>query len=177
MMKMGNDKLDILLSEYFLSPTERRNDFIKYQSEKMVIVISFDERERSGTLWIGKPGGKFVEITEKIAREYLHIDALVNASTMQTFTTNVLHFFQGQGERLLRSDDRSLSELEAFSKRQSELYTLTLLKKQLLDAANNAWNEGNYAEFVRLFKDTDLQDFPESIKEKLRIASKKLKQQ
>jgi hypothetical protein len=142
----------------------------EYVGNGVAISLAHDARENSNTLWVGRESSSFVEIDDQVVSEYFASDVKLSHLPQALFFQNVLRFFLGEGKELLNGNRELLIGLERFRDQRSRAYTSDLVKKQLLAAANSAWDDGNYAEFIRHFEALGSLDVPESMKMKYRIA-------
>jgi len=72
-------------------------------------------------------------------------------------------------------DLNRMDELEKFSQERSRIYTKNLLEEQILTAANNSWDKGNYKDFIDFIDQTNQNKLSSSYKLKYKIANKRLK--
>ncbi|HRF25591.1 MAG TPA: hypothetical protein PLR98_15580, partial [Chitinophagaceae bacterium] len=61
-----------------------------------------------------------------------------------------------------------------FSEKESEVYTFQILQEQNLAAANKAWENGNYKEFIKMIDQTNKDKLPSSYQLKYKIANQKI---
>ncbi|MFC3976452.1 hypothetical protein ACFOUP_08700 [Belliella kenyensis] len=158
--------------DYGLEKTEQSTNIVKYESQELVIVLSHNPRENSNTLWVGRKHFNEVEIDNQVMREYFNSDLKLSNLPQETFINNVFLFFMGDGEKLLKGNERALVSLEKFNEQRSSEYTANLVEQQNLEAANKAWKEGNYSDVIKYLE--KINDLPESFKQKYKIAQQKL---
>ncbi|MCH7403557.1 hypothetical protein MM214_16965 [Belliella kenyensis] len=166
------EKLHSLFIDYGLEKTEQSTNIVKYESQELVIVLSHNPRENSNTLWVGRKHFNEVEIDNQVMREYFNSDLKLSNLPQETFINNVFLFFMGDGEKLLKGNERALVSLEKFNEQRSSEYTANLVEQQNLEAANKAWKEGNYSDVIKYLE--KINDLPESFKQKYKIAQQKL---
>lgn len=83
-------------------------------------------------------------------------------------------FLKSNGSALLSGDESKLLELKLFSEKESEVYTFQILQEQNLAAANKAWENGNYKEFIKMIDQTNKDKLPSSYQLKYKIANQKI---
>ena len=76
---------------------------------------------------------------------------------------------------MIAGNTDALKKVEKYVDKVSNEYTTELIDKQNLDAANKAWEEGNYKDFINYLDKTDRQRLPSSYELKYKIAHQKLK--
>lgn len=163
-----------MLKEHGLEITEQVTNIIRYQSTKLHVSLVHDPRENSNTLWVGKSRFDIVEIDNRLMRDLYNSDLKLSNLSKEDFVNNVLLFFNGDGEKLLKGNKTDLIRLGKFNVKRSEEYTENLVEKQHLDAADRAWKEGNYLDVLKHLKSVNEEKLTASYKQKYRIAQKRL---
>lgn len=130
--------------------------------------------ENSNVLRVGSKDSIDNEIGDEVIVGQFNCHLPLSNLPQDVFVANVHIFFSDVGRELLKGNEKALSDLEKFTRKISAEYTSELEKKQSLDAAADAWNRGNYAEMIKYLENVSSDDFPESFKQKIRIALKRL---
>lgn len=165
-------KLHSLFTEHGLIVGEQSKDFVKYESNELVISISHNVRENAYMLFVGKKDFD-IEIDNHVLLNHFNCDLKLSSVPRELFVNNVLRFFVGDGNALLVSEQAWIN-LEKFNNDRSEDYTTKLLREQHLEVANKAWAEKNYAEFIKYLEKVGMENLPGSLIQKYKIAQKKM---
>lgn len=174
--KLILDRLEPIFKKYNLQIVEQFKNRLKFRSAYVDIIIGHDDRENSNILWLGRAGDSFdkIEIDNQVMKEFFKSDIKTSSVPAETFANNFAIFFEREGSSLLKGDLNRIIEFEKFDQQRSEEYTTSLLDKQNLDAANKAWHEGNYKDFIKYLDKTDRQKLPASYELKYKMAIQKL---
>lgn len=167
-------KLHSLFTEHGMEITEQSKNIVRYESAVLHISLVHNPRENSNNLWVGRRHFNVVEINNQVMQEYFNSDLKLSNLPQETFVNNVFLFFVGEGERLLEGNERALVGLEQFNEQRSLEYTVNLVEKQNLEAANKAWKDGNYSDVIKYLEKINKDDLPESFKQKYKIAQQRL---
>ena len=112
-------------------------------------------------------------MNNNVKQTFFNSDLKLNDTSPEILVNNLALFFEEEGKPLLNGDIATLDAIEKCITRESEEYTRKLIEKQNLDKANNAWNEGNYNEFIKCMDGMDKQKLPPSYELKYKMALKK----
>ena len=167
-------KLHSLLTEHRMEITEQSENIVRYESAVLHISLVHNPLENSNNLWLGRKHFNLVEINNQIMQEYFNSDLKLSNLPQETFVNNVFLFFKGEGERLLEENKGALVGLEQFNEQMSLGYTVNLVEKQNLEAADKAWKGGNYSDVIKYLEKINQDDLPESFKQKYKIAQHRL---
>ena len=169
------NKLGLLFQRFNLKIVEQRNDFLKLQSESLIIIIVHNSIERSNTLWIGKNDNKAdkIEIDNNVLSSFFKSNLKLSDVSMDTFINNLTSLFENEASSLLIGDKYRLEELERFDLERSHDYTKDILYKRYLAAADKAWDEKDYKGFINNIDCIDKSKLPTSYALKYEIACKK----
>jgi hypothetical protein len=172
--KLIFEKLGLIFQKYNLHLVEQRSNYLRLQSSSVIIIISQNPLENSNTLWIGRNAANSdqVEIDNKTLRLFFKSDLRLSEVTINTFIDNLVLFFEKEAKPILNGDLVEITRLEEFDLERSHLYTEKLLKKQTLEAADKAWENKNYNEFIKLINQTNKESLPLSYQLKYKIATK-----
>jgi hypothetical protein len=139
---------------------ESLRNFTKYQSEFVTINISFDEKEKSLSIFIGKKNGFLSELTDKT-----YIDFFGESSQSingNDFSEKFIHFLAGKGNALLEGNLKILDALELYSFNEAKVYTTSLMNRQYINDADNAWNKNNFSDFLKFINCVNENDLSKS---------------
>lgn len=166
--------LHSLFTEHGLKITERSKDIVRYESAVSCVLLVHDPRENSNTLWVGRKPFNTVEINNQVLLLHFSSNLKLTNLPQEAFINNVVQFFMVDGERLLKGDEDALVSLEKFNEQRSSGYIANLTEKQKLDAANKAWEEGNYTDVIKYLEKVNKDSLPESLRQKYKIARQRL---
>lgn len=167
-------KLHTLFTDHGLIISEQSKDIVRYESALLQISIVHNPKENSSNLWVGKSHSIAIEIDNRVMQEYFNSDLKLTNLPHETFKNNVFMFFTGEGKKLLEGSEKALALLEKFDNHRSSEYTANLVEKQNLEAANKAWNDGNYTEVIKYLDMINKNNLPKSLKQKYKIAQQRL---
>jgi hypothetical protein len=144
---------------------------VVYQSDALVVSLSFNDRERSISVFVGKEAGEIELSAELLKRAFYH-DAklLLNGS----FANELREFFTGKGQMLLMGDVETIKMVRNTHQKMSEDYTNRLIQSQMLADADKAWLAGNYRAFLDVMDKLAGITLPKSYLLKQKIAREKL---
>ena len=173
--KLVLDRFGLIFQKNNLRVTEQLNNFMKIKSDTIVITISHDNRENTNSLYIGRKDSSLCPIDENVLKDVFNSALKINYVTPEVFVNNLAIFFEGEGNPLIVGNTDALKAVEKYIDKESKEYTAELVDKQHLDAANKAWEEGNYKDFIKYLDKTDRQKLPSSYELKYKMAHKNLK--
>jgi hypothetical protein len=163
-----------LFKEHNFFVVEQYRNFFHVKSNVVEVTISYNELDRTSLFEIGKIGGFLYPLNDKLVQQVFGSDLKINQVTKEMFVDNIALFLKGSGSALLKGDENKLLELKIFSEKESKKYTLQILQEQILAAANKAWENGNYKEFIKIIDKTDKNKLPSSYQLKYKIANQKV---
>lgn len=158
-----------------LQITESSKNYIKFKSDNVVITLNHNERDNSNAFYVGSNEDFLYPIDEYLLKSVFKSNLKINQVTQEMFVNNLAVFFEGEGEPLLAGNNYTLEAIENFISKEGEEYTTQLVNKQNLNAANKAWEEGNYKDFIKYLNKIDTQKLPASYKLKYKKAIQKMK--
>jgi hypothetical protein len=164
-------KLTPFLQEYGFRVTETFKNYIKYESPDVTYALSYDERERSFSTFLGKRNGSMALLSGDVLTNVFHED--LSSYKKRSVADNYIYFLLGNGQGLLHGDKIILNRLEEYSNVAAKQYTATLLREQNLREADKAWQEKNYTQFIKLLDQVDKKTLTKSYLKKYEIASKR----
>lgn len=170
------ERLNLIFKEYKFNILEQRSNYLKVQSENLIIIIAHDQFENSNSLWMGRNDDKIdkVEIDNKTLKLFFNSNLELSNVPVETFTSNLAFFFEYQAQALLMGDIKEIIKLEQFDLSRSGKYTQDLLQQQNLTAASKAWDNGKYREFIELIDKVDKDKLSSTYKLKYKIANQKV---
>ena len=168
------EKLGITFKRYNFNIVEQRDDYLKLHSDNLEITFSYNQLENSNTFFLNKNVEKThsIEIDNETLKSFFNSDLRLSEVAINLFINNLILFFENEGKPLLIGDLNRINELEKFSLERSRTYTKNILEKQILKAADNAWNKSNYEEFISLIGQINKDKLPLSYQLKYEIANK-----
>lgn len=172
--KIISENLHSLFIEHGLEMTYQSINNVQYESQELVIRLSHNPRENTNTLWVRRKYFNEVEIDNRVMREHFNSNLELSNLPQETFVNNLLLFFMGDGEKLLEGNEHAFVRLMKFYKQRSSDYTANLIEQQNLEAANKAWDDGNYVEVIKYLEKVNKANLSASLKQKYKIARKKL---
>lgn len=173
--KIVIDRLEPIFHKNNLRVVEQFNDYLKIESDKIVLTISHDKRENSNSFFIGIKNSSLYQINENVLKDVFNSALKINNVSPDVFVKNLALFLEGEGNQLIIGNKDALHSVEKYIQNESNEYTAELVKNQSLDAANKAWEEGNYKDFIKNLDKIDRQKLPSSYDLKYKMAQQKLK--
>jgi hypothetical protein len=168
-------KLTSFFGEFDLIKVEVRADYVRYESNKIVVSLSHDRRDKSNTIWIVQKGSEAVEVDNHVLKFFFGSELEFNNLPIEHFVENVMLFFKGDGRALLQTALGTLDKLEKFSVERSRKHSEDLLMHQYIAMANREWRQGNYSNVLKYLDNVNKDNLPESLKLRYRIAMRKCK--
>ena len=154
--------------------TEHRINYAKFQSKLISLVISYSPLEYSYSVFAGRKEGEMNELTDKV---YLNVFGLnFQQVNRLTFAERFTYFLNNGGRPIVENDMAKVEELEAYCKRASKEYTDAIINRQNLEAADRAWSENNYRDFINHLNKVVVHALPKSYRLKKEIALQKIGQ-
>jgi hypothetical protein len=151
---------------------ESRRHYTKFQSSKITIVVSYDSFEHSFSVFVGRRNGEMNELTQDV---YLHVFGRKSQNGIN-FAEKFIHFLEVEGKAIMENDTGKLDELETYCKRTAEEYTASIINRQNLQAADRAWAESNYRNFIAYLDKVAVDALPKSYNLKRNIALQKMEE-
>lgn len=154
---------------------EQFRNYVKIKLDDVVITVSRDEREGSNSIYIGRKESSLYPLNENVLKDVFNSALKIDYVTPEVFVNNLVTFFAAEGNALIAGNPDALKKVEKYVDKVSNEYTKELIDNQNLAAANKAWEEGNYKDFIKYLDRTDRQKLPSSYELKYKIAHQKLK--
>lgn len=167
-----------ILQKYGFEKADESKNYLKFESDNLVVVICRDERENSNLLYVGKKDSNQYLIDGNIIKRFfisdLEREFKIPERTIEDFVNNLFIFFTEAGYRLLKEESEVLLNIKKFIIQQSENYTSELLLEQGLEVASRAWEAKDYTAFVESIDKIGINKIPKSYQLKYKIAKQKL---
>lgn len=173
--QLVSNRLGLIFQKHNLHFIEQFKNHVKLKSDSVIITISHDERENSNAFYIGSNEDFLYPVDEYVLKRAFNSDLKISNVTQEMFINNLAVFFEGEGKPLIAGNTYALEAVEKYVYKEGEAYTTQLVDKQNLDAANRAWEERNYKDFIKYLDKTDRQKLPSSYELKYKMAHQKLK--
>jgi hypothetical protein len=173
--KLVFDKLGLIFNKYNLHIKEQFKNYIKLESDKVVLTVGYFEQESSSYLFVGGKEKPLYPIDENVFRNVFKSELEINNLSAEDFINKLKIFFEKEGIPLITGDEEILTALERYVYNESKDYTSKLVEMQNIDAANRAWERGNYEEFIKYFDKLNRLKLPSSFELKYKWANQKLK--
>ncbi len=172
---MNLEEIIAKLTPFFLKneflTTESFKDNIKYESNYCVVTMSYDNRDRSISIFVGRKGKNLTELTEDILKNFFNTDDKLLLD--EKFVANFVKFLNGKGKAILSGDANVLDKLDEFANVLAKTYTENLMTSQSMKLADKAWSEKNYMEFINQLDRIEKGSLTETYLKKYQIALKK----
>ena len=165
-------KLIPFFDKYNINIVENRNNYLKFQSIDVVIILTYNQLEYRSTLWLGKSNNEAdkIEIDDFIITLFFKSDLKLNFASIENFTNNLILFFTKDAEKILIGETKILEDLIEFASARSKRYTEDLLKHQNLIELDKDWEIKNYKAFIKTIDKLNLNELPKSYMLKYKIA-------
>ena len=160
-IELVHNRLDGIFEKHNLQCEEEFENYIKLKSNKVIISLSYDERENGGCLYVGKTKTSLLYMGGGIINKFFPEDLkkyfIVPEKTKEDFVNNIFSLFNNKGKLLIEGDQITLDIISRYLIRQNENYTNTLLQEQHLLSANKAWSKRDYKSFIDYIDKTNWQ--------------------
>lgn len=172
------NRLGTILNNEGLYLSEQFRNYLKFKSDKIVVVICQDEREKSNLLYVGRADNNQCLIDGNIIKMFFVPDSEkefnISELSVEDFANNLFALFTGKGRELLKENSEILFDIKNFMEMKSKEYTDELLKRQALEEASKAWEANDYVAFVESIDKIGISKMPQSYQLKYKIAKQKL---
>jgi len=143
---------------------EETDNLIKCKSNQVLINLCYNNYEKTYFIEMG----------------YLNDDTLypldiftkLHNNNLELFVDELVFFFKSDKGKILLKGNLNLFIQDVI--KRSKCYTLKVITKQNIQKANEAWDNKDYKLFVDLIESLDLQELPNSILFKYKLAKDKL---
>jgi len=153
---------------------EKYKNYFRFRSKVVEATISYNELDRTCLFEVGKINEFLYPLNDNLIKHVFGLDVKVNQVTKDVFVDNIALLLKNSGSDLLRGDESKLFEIKIFSEKESEAYTSQILQEQNLAAANKAWENGSYKEFIKIIDQLNKDKLPSSYQLKYKIANQKI---
>jgi hypothetical protein len=162
------------LKEGGFSIIEHRTDYARFQSKLITLVVSYSSLEHTFSIFLGRNNGEMNELSDKV---FLNVFG-TNFKQLSgaTFAGKIISFLQNEGSAIPQNDLSKISEVEAYSRKAANEYTSAIINRQNLEAADKAWNESNYRDFISHLDKVAEDALPKAYGLKRKIALRKIEE-
>ena len=113
-------KIDPAFQNLGFKKVEGYRNFVRYESENVGVSFSFNDKENSFDIFIGKLGENLFELTDKVFKEVFNENF---GRAEESIVENLINFFQGKGNAILIGDPDKLEELKKYVYKGAKKYT------------------------------------------------------
>jgi len=168
------DKISPLLEENGFLIAETQENYFRFTSEEVKLNISYNPREKSGLMEVGKRDKMSYPLNDKLIRIIFDSPITIEGSYgADAFVDHLAVFLHGDGFPIVKGDHVKLEEIKKFVEQESKEYTNALKLEQILQQADQAWKDEEYSEFTRLINELKKGKLPASYLLKYKIAKQK----
>ena len=165
-------RISYVLEKRGYAITEHSTNCVKLQSKLITIIFFYSSLEYTFTIFLGRNNGEMNELYDKV---YLNVFGInFQQVTGASFAEKFISFLQNEGNAILQNDLAKIDEIEAFRIMAANEYTTAIINKQNLEAADKAWNENNYRDFINHTNKVAEDALPKSYGLKRKIALRKI---
>ncbi len=165
-----------ILLKYKYRIVDQAENFVKFQSKKLTIMISYDFQEKLRMLSIGRNEKSMFLLDGNLIKKFLipQLDQvfIIPEITEEDFIKNLITLFEGNGQQLINGDAELLWEIEKYVRISSEEYTREILISQNLKDADEAWMIKDYKGFISVMDKMDIIKLSKSWQFKYKMAKK-----
>lgn len=169
---LAKEKLIPIFQSQGFEVVEESVGFVHLESPEVSVRMAQDPRESCGALFIGRKGGEHYELHRENLRSLFHVDLTVWDSS-EIYLAKLGEFFQSEQGRAFLGGD--LEDLVAVEQDRAAKYNRDLMDFQHTRSASQAWDAGNYAEFLELSVKISEERLTKSMLKKIEIAKRSLK--
>jgi len=137
------DKLGLIFQKQNLHVTEQFKNYVKFKSNCVVITLNHNELENSNAFYVGGNEDFLYPVNENVLRNVFNSNLKITDLNKETFVNNLAIFFEQEGRTLIAGNTYALEAVETYVYKKGEAYTMQLINKQNLLAADKAWEEEN----------------------------------
>lgn len=171
--QLVSEKIVPLFNTHDFIIAEKFKNYFHFRSTTIQAAIGHNELDKTNHFEIGKIDEFSYPLKGKLIKQIFGIDLKIDHVTKEIFVDNVSSFLKNEGAVLLKGDMPVIYEIKAFIEKESKIYTLQILLKQNLAAADRAWGQGNYTEFIKIIDSINKDDLSASYQLKYKIALRK----
>ena len=140
----------------------------------MKIVICYDWRDKSNTVFVWNSQFNEIEINDSIINNVLNSKIKINHLPSEDFAKNINQLFENEGRLILEGDTQVLTAIAKYIRKEAESYTRNLIEKQNLNKADRYWIQSDYKNFIGIMNEMDMSRVPKSYQLKYGIACRKI---
>lgn len=162
-----------ILIKYRFDIVEEFENILRFQSPITEIGIVYNVYESACYVSFGNKGGSVYELRNNALKELFNFSLPIDQTTPDIFVKNLCIFLNThKGAGLMEGN------IDAFIKyktAEDENYTFSLVREQALSTADKAWENRDYAAFVKCIDQFNIDDLPQAYALKYKIAKQKFK--
>lgn len=161
-----------ILKKYGFDIAEEFKNIVRFQSSVMKVNVVFNEYENSNFIEIGRKNEVLYPLSNYAIRIIFNSELSIEQVTPENFVENLSFIFQQkEGVKILKGNTKNLVE---FIEKESNNYTLELVKRQTLETASKTWEKKDYKAFIKSIDEIGVEKVPQSYQLKYKIAKQKL---
>lgn len=151
---------------------EQRSQYAKFQSKFIALIISYSSIEKQFSVFVGRSGKVMIELYDKV---YLDVFGTnLREAEGATFAEKFVGFLKKEGRSIVNNDLSKIEELESYEDKTSKKYTAAIINRQNLAAADKAWNENKFQDFIEHLNKVDNDFLSKAYSLKRKIAVRKI---
>lgn len=122
------NKLKSIFQKHNFYAKEQFKNYVKLESENLVIIFSHDKRENSNSFYAGRAENSAYPIDEDVIETVFDFTLQISNVKPEVFVNNLALFFEKKGEAFLDGDIETLKKIETYIYKKSKDYTNQLKK-------------------------------------------------
>lgn len=147
------DYLTSFLTERRFSISDKTKNYIQYNSKKVSTVFSYDEKEDTFSIYIGKRNEDLSLLTEDILENVFKEINYYKLNKPEI--DNFILFLENKGSGILAGDEKILKLLVNYSDQSAKEYTESIDRGQQISKADEAWINKDYLSFLKALNSID----------------------
>ena len=172
--KLINERIVPIFELHGFHIAEQFKNYTCFKSDSVEAAFSYNELDRTTLFEIGKLDDFRFPINNNAMNQVFDSNIKIEQQSKEEFVDNVVLFLHESGDFIFKGNLNKLNQFRKFVEKESDTYTTQLFKRQNLSAANQAWDNGNYKEFIKLIEAINIDSIEPSYKLKYKIAKQKL---
>jgi hypothetical protein len=160
-----------IFEKYGFHVERHHENYTRFKSSTVSITVCHDKRDWSNSLYIGDEFSCPIdeEVISTIFNAYYKIDQV----SIEAFISTLGLFFENEGTTLLKGDRVTINAIEAYTVKKSESYTSELKNRRIFDAADKAWQDHRFGDFIEYISELKEYELSPSYRKKYEIAKSK----
>jgi hypothetical protein len=128
--KLVIENFEMLIKKYNLKIIEESFNYVKINSNIIEIRIIHDARDSTNSLLLGTIGNYLSPIDDYLLKNYYNSELTFNFESTDEFLSNLIRFFEEDGNSLLQGDLDAINNLDEFSRNRNREYTESIIRNQ-----------------------------------------------